>query len=262
MQSNNISKIFFLVISVATFISIFSCKKDTTTTPVTTTAMGKLILHFHTNVDTNEVDTYDTTYILPSGRKISVHLAQQFISHIQAVKLDGSVVDLSGVSILKTMENEEYLIGDIPVGNYKSVNFSVGLDAASNATSPTSSSIFNTSNMWFNSVYNNSEGYVFLNFQGKIDTTTKANGTIANMQPFVYRIGTNAHLINITMPEKDFTVLANLESYVHIIIDYSKLFTSVQLNQSSDLSVATVAENSSTVANKISNNILSIFSYE
>ncbi len=263
MESNNISKTIFFVIFLAFFISIFSCKKDSSTTTTTAaTPNGTLILHLHTNVDTTEVDNYDSVYTLSSGRKISVHLAQMFISHVQAVKLDGSVVDFSGFSFLKVMENEAYVIGNIPVGNYKSVNFSVGLDAATNAASPTTGSIFNTPAMWFNSTYSSSDGYVFVNFQGKIDTTTNANGSVANMQPFTYKIGTNAHLTNINMPEQDYTVTANTPQYVHIIIDYSKLLTGVQLNQNANLSVANAAANSSTVANKISSNIASLFHYE
>ena len=263
MQSNNISKAIFLAISLAIFISIFSCKKDSSTTTTTAaTPNGTLILHLHTNVDTTEVDNYDSVYTLSSGRKISVHLAQMYISHVQAVKLDGSVVDFTGFSFLKVMENEAYVIGNIPVGNYKSVNFSVGLDASANAATPTVGSIFNNAAMWFNSSYSSIDGYVFVNFQGKIDTTTNGTGSVSNMQTFTYKIGTNAHLTNINMPEKDYTVTANTPQYVHIIIDYSKLLTGVQLNQSANLSVVTSAANSSIVANKISNNIATLFHYE
>jgi hypothetical protein len=240
-----------LVAALATF-SFFSCKKDSTSTTTTTTPTGTLVLHLHTNVDTNEVDFYDTVY----------HLAQMFISHIQVVRLDGSVYEVPGVSILKVMENEEYVIGSVPVGNYKSVNFSVGLDASTNANSPTSGSIFNTPAMWFNSSFSSSDGYVFVNFQGKIDTTTNANGTVANMQPFTYKIGTNAHLTNINMPEQDFSVTANQQQFVHIIIDYSKLLTGVQLNQSANLAVNSVSANSSTIANKVAANISTLFHYE
>ncbi len=264
MQLNKFSKTIFLAISLAIFISIFSCKKDssTSTTTNTTTPTGTLVLHLHTNVDSNEVDFYDTVYHTTAGRKISVSRAQMFISHIQAVQLNGSVIDLSGISILKVMENEEYIIGSIPVGNYKSVNFSVGLDNTVNQTAPTASSIFNNATMWFNSSYASSDGYVFANFEGKIDTTTKANGTVANMQPFVYKIGTNAHFTNINMPEQDFAVVANTQQFVHIIIDYNKLFNGVQLNQSGNLNVSTVADNSTAIGNQVAANILNLFHYE
>ncbi len=264
MQSNNISKAIFLAISLTIFISIFSCKKDSSTTTTTNpaTPTGTLVLHLHTNVDSNEVDFYDTVYHTTAGRKISVSRAQLFISHIQAVQLNGAVIDLSGISILKVMENEEYVIGKIPVGNYKSVNFSVGLDNTVNTTAPTVGSIFNNPTMWFNSSYASSDGYVFANFQGKIDTTTHANGTVTNMQPFVYKIGTNAHFTNINMPEQDFAVLANTKQYVHIIIDYNKFFNGVPLNQSANLNVSTAAANSTAIGNLVAANIVSLFHYE
>lgn len=211
---------------------ISSCKKkDSTTTPTTPTtpANGTVMLHLHTNVDTNEVDTYGQVYVMSGGRKISVDIAQLYLSGIQLVKADGSTYDIGSLNLLKVMENEEYMLGSVPAGNYKSIKFNVGLTAATNSTTPAANdSTLNKPAMWFGSTAQPS-GYVFVNFQGKIDTSTAANLPVAQMQSFMYKIGTDAHLKNVSMPNQNYSVVPNQTQFIHIVIDYSKLFTGYSL---------------------------------
>ncbi len=256
-------KIIFNFCFITGLIMLLSCQKTDTTTPVATPT-GIFMFHLHTYIDFSEVDAYNITYTTLAGRKMSLSLAQMYISDVQLVKLDGSTVSISGKKILKTFEQETVIVGEVPVGNYKSFKFKVGLDATTNASSPSSSadtSILNRTDMWFSSTAQPS-GYVFMNVQGKIDTTTAGNGTAAQMQPFVYKIGTNANYTQITMSDKNFTVVEGQPIFGHLIIDYSKLFSGIALNQSANLSVATVGANTSAVATKIVNNIPSMFSYE
>jgi hypothetical protein len=197
-----------------------------------------------------------------SGRKISLSIAQLYISNIQLVKFDGTDYPVTGKVLLKVYENEAYLVGNVPAGNYKSVSFSVGLNSSENGTTPlTSDTVYYHPEMWFGSTAQ-PQGYVFLNVQGKIDTTTKANGSVSQLQPFAYKIGTTANLANVSLPEQDFTVLPNQLEYVHIIINYFKIFDGINLSKASNLSVQSPADNSSAVAKQIVNNIPGIFSYE
>ena len=105
-------------------------------------------------------------------------------------------------------------------------------------------------------------GYVFVNFQGKIDTSNAANNTVAQMQPFSYKIGTNVHLKNVIMPDQNYSVIPNQTQFIHIIIDYSKLFNGIKLNTAGNLNVSTVADNAGTLANQVANNIPAMFRYE
>ncbi len=246
-------------------IALTACKKKTTTpdpTPEPPPANGTVFLHLHTNVDTNEVDTYVTqTYTMTGGRKISVNIAQFYISSIQLVKSDGSTFDISG-NICKLMQVEQYNLGSVPAGNYKSIKFNVGLSASTNTSSPAlSDSTLNKANMWFGATAQPS-GYIFANFQGKIDTSTAANGTLSQMRPFSYRIGTNVHLRSITMPDQNYTVSSNQTQYIHITVDYNKLFNAIVLHTVANLSVYTVADNGSVLSNQVANNIPLMFSYE
>ena len=115
--------------------------------------------------------------------------------------------------------------------------------------------------MWFGSTPQ-PLGYIFLNFQGKIDTSNAGNLPASQMQPFVYKIGTNANLKNVVMPDQNYTIVPNQTQFIHIVIDYNKLFNGIKLNVNGNLNMSTTAANSSTLATQLVNNIPSMFSYE
>jgi hypothetical protein len=77
-----------------------------------------------------------------------------------------------------------------------------------------------------------------------------------------YKIGTNLNLIEVALPEKNFTVSDGMISYAHLAIDYSKVFEGVQINQLNNLSINTIGDNSSALAATIKNNISSMFHFE
>jgi len=247
-----------------------ACKKggdDNTVTPppVTQVDSGQIYFHLHTYVGDNEVDLYNITYTLDNGRQISLSEAQMYISGIQLVKPNGTTYNLSNVTLLKTLENESYYVAKVPVDTYKSVKFYVGLDATTNQKTPSGSSsdILNHPEMWFSSTAQPG-GYIFMNVSGKIDTTAGANGTTAQMQPFTYHIGTDAHYTQVSMPDHSpyYVVTKDQIEYIHMIIDYSGLFNGLQLNNSSNLSVLTKTDNSTPLGNTITANIPGMFRYE
>ena len=251
------------IIVIIAFMAILSmgttsCKKDKNST----TATGKFYLHLHTNVDTNEVDDYGTVYTTSTGRKISVDIAQMYISHIQLIRTDGTIYSVPDTVLLKKMEQEAYYVGDVPVASYKAVQFYVGLDASA-YTAGSTNPAFGDNSMWFGSTAQ-ATGFKFINFQGKIDTTTAANGPEAQMQSFMYEIGTSAHLVTITMPDHSptFDVNATSATYAHIIIDYAKLMDGIKINNSSNLMVMSLTDNSGALADSIAARIPSMFTYE
>jgi hypothetical protein len=242
-------------------ITFSSCKKnDTTTTPPP--ANGTLLFHLHTDADTNEV-TYDTVYVMTGGRRIVVTKAQLYLSNIQIQQSTGTWIAGPNINVLKVTETEPYTIGSVASGNYESVKYNVGLSAGTNGAVPSSSDpTLYRKDMWFDSTnFLGGGGFVFVDFEGSIDTAT--NPSAANpLIPFVYRIGTNANLRTVTMPVQNFTVSPNPPHEVHMIIDYAKLFTGVQLNILSNLSIKTAADNSLPLATQIANNIPNLVHYE
>jgi hypothetical protein len=258
-----IYKIFFIA-----FLSLIiaSCKKqskgpepDGSSTPPPT---GTYILHLHTYLDNNEVDAYNIVYTNDAGRKISLSMAQLYLSELQLVKADGTTIPFTGTKIFKVLEKETYMVGEAPVGNYKGIRFSVGLNPdKQNPHDANDSTILNKPAMWFSS-NPQQDGYIFLNMQGTIDTTSDASSTAAQMQTFNIKIGTSSNFKEVAMPEKNFTIMADQVEYGHVLIDYSQLFSGISLNTSANLSVTSPADNASSNAVKIASNIPLMFKYE
>jgi hypothetical protein len=243
-----------LTLVIAGAISVSSCKKKDN--PVDdSTPTGKVMFHLHTYIEDNEVDLYNIPYTTHEGRSISLSLAQLFISDVELIKPDGSTYAIPNNKILKKLDIDTYVIGDAPVGNYKSVRFKVGLSPEINV--PDLKDVTD-SVMWFSSLHA-TQGYIFLNVQGKIDTSAAMTGTLV---PFGYKIGTNINYKQVTMPDKGFTVTANEIAYEHLIADYSMLFNGINLKDHANLFVRTVTDNATPQAQKIVNNIPSMFKYE
>lgn len=244
----------YIILVIAGAVSFSSCKKKDNpgdeSTPV-----GTITFHLHTYIEDNEVDLYNIPYTTHDGRSISLSLAQLFISDVELIKPDGSTYSIPNNKILKKLDIDTYVIGDAPVGNYKSVRFKVGLDPETNV--PDLKNITD-SVMWFSNIHA-TEGYIFMNVQGKIDTSAAMTGTLV---PFSYRIGTNTNYKQVTMPDKGFTVTAGEVAYVHLMADYNMLFNGIKLSDNSNLFVKTVTDNAKPLAQKILNNIPSMFKYE
>ncbi len=248
---------------ISLLLVLVSCKKETSTPTSTTdnTPKGRLVFHLHTFIGDSEVDAYDIEMTTPEGRKISINRAQFYLTDIQLVKLDGSVYNVPSKGALKVFESESVVIGDVNVGNYKSVRFKVGLIPATNKLLPTAEGyniLLNQSEMWFGTMAKSDE-YVFLNFAGQIDTTKAMNGIKV---PFEYRIGGNENLINVVMPEQNITILEGQIGYAHMVIDYSKFFENIDLTNAENLKVQSLEDNKKSIVSTLKTNIASMFRYE
>jgi len=252
------------ILMVLVSFSLFtSCEKvdPTPNTSNESLPTGQLKFHLHTFIGENEVDAYGIETAMPDGRMISLDMAQLYISNIQLVKLDGSYFNVPSNGVLKVFESESVIIGDVPVGNYKSVRFKVGLTPTVNALEPTTSgfaNLLNQSEMWLTYTAQ-PDGYAFLNFSGSIDTTVAKTG---NKVPFEYKIGTNANLIQIEMPAQNFTIYKDVLGYVHMKIEYDRLFEGIQLSNNANLHVKTKADNALPIVETLKKNIQKLFIYE
>ncbi len=246
-----------------TVILMSHCKKnDNPTTPTTTSttsnnSTGTLYFHLHTNIDTNEVGLGDTAKTA-DGRKMVLSMAQLYASGFRIYKSDGSFYTVN-TTVLKTADSEVYMIGTVPAGNYATAGFNVGVDSATNATSPTSYPAgtplaAHTPPMWFSST---AQGYIFVNVSGFIDTSASKNGK-ANF-PFSYKIGSNALLQSVKLPVEAFTISPTGVWFVHVTIDYSLILKG--LNMATENKTDTYTTNPS-LAKKVAANIPGMFRYE
>jgi len=226
--------------------------------------MTTMYFHLHTNIDTNEVDDTSALYRDSSGRHFGLSTAQFYISNIMLHNVNGSMYTISGAIVLKNIDSEQYVIGQVPVGTYDDVMFDVGLNPTTNALQPsgfTTTGYIPNSSMWYG---NATQGYMFMKLQGFADTTTAQSGT--NLVHFSYEIGGSSNLKSVTMPMRTgnpyylYTVTAGGgNNYIHIICDYGKLLSGINFKTQDSTDSYTL---NPTVATTIANNIPNLFHYE
>jgi hypothetical protein len=249
---NSVIFLFTLIVFLA------GCRKTDPALPADETPKGKLLLHLHSYLELNEVDKYGVIYTDSEGRKISATNTQMFISNVELIRYDNTAYKVPDLIILQKQGTYTYVIGDVPVGNYKTIRFGVGLNQNDALKSP--SGDLGDPSMWLGPS-SKADGYVNLSFKGKIDTTSTANGSEAQMQEFEYRIGTSRHYRTVAMPEKPF-VIARQTQYIHMTADYMKLFAGIDLSQPSNLKIVSETDNALPLSEKIMSNIQYVFAYE
>jgi hypothetical protein len=245
---------YFQILSVTLFCLVVtfttSCKKDPAPIPT-----GTFLMHLHTNIDSTEVEAGNIAKDA-NGSHIQLDVAKLLISNIQLKKSDGTYYTVENAYLVKTIDKEVYTVGSVPAGNYLSVKFNVGLDAATNAKVP---STFDSTNPlaaaenWFGSP---SRGYIFANLQGKADVSANQSGPVD--QAFSYQLGGSSMLQSVSLPDKTFTIIANSDNLVHLTADYGILLQGIDFKTQSN---ATPSLNAATGV-QIANNIPNMFRYE
>lgn len=245
------TSLFVAVLLIFFGMATISCT-DKTPAPTPT---GTFYLHMHTDIDTNEVDA-GTVAVDADGRHFQLDVAKFLITGVQLKKTDGTFLAVDNVYLQKTIEEEQYLVGEVPAGNYLAVRFNVGVDATDNAKSPTSFSASNPLSdptAWFGST---TQGYIFMDLQGKADVSATQTGPVD--QAFSYQLGTSSMLKTVTLPDQAFTIAANRDNLVHIIADYGAVLSGVDFKTQP---TATPFSNAA-VAQQIADNIANMFRYE
>ncbi len=241
----------------------FSCKKneqkiDDGGIKVPT---GKLWMHLHTYVGLNDIEAYGEEVSDESGRKIQLDFGQYYLTNFELVKLNGEIYSIDTTIVLKTLNQDSYLLGNIPVGNYKQVRFKLGLNTYYSQMQPgdIKTGQLQDTSMWFNS--KSFEGdYIYFHTKGMIDTSSDLTGKMAQ---FDYKIGTSLNLVTIQLPENNFAIYDGLISYVHLKGNFACLFYGIDLKDENNLKVSDIGENQSKtkLINLLKQNIENSFFY-
>jgi len=231
---------------------LVSCKKEEIEIIEEESApTGKLWMHFHSTFGNIDIENLNQIYTNNQGKSVSFEKADLIISEVELIKLNDESIVVKNI-LLKTIGQESYLIGDVPVGNYKTVKFKFGVSANSN------NQISDTS-MWINPL-NEAEGYWFLNTKGSIDTSSNNSNQFAN---FTYKIGGIENIQSINLPDNNFPVYEGIISYVHLNANYLELFRNLDLTNSTNLSLVLKDYQATNIAIDINSKISSsFFSYE
>jgi hypothetical protein len=261
-----------ILIVISTLMIVSGCHQVSSNTP-----FAYLGLHMHTSVDSVQLDPllYPNQYAFDSlGRYEKLTITQLYVSQIRIRnKSTQQWYTIPNSIILKRIQNELYPIGNVPVGTYDAIGFTVGLGNALNSRSPgyfasaslpAADSVLSgteQSVMWLSNVSgmsgNTASGYTFLNVQGYDSTDHIA---------FSYQLGGYGDTAVITLPyPSGFTLAANepnVVQYVHIIADYGKLLQNINLAvHPSGSFYSTVPVNAANAAD-VWVNIVNIFRYE
>lgn len=213
---------------IATFV-ISSCKKDNTIAPAAQTQ--KITLNFsHTAGDKaiNFTDVFTTS----AGAKYTLSMFRYYISNIRLVKEDNSEQTITGSYFLVSPNNPTCDLGKIPLGNYKTIKFAVGIDSLTNHSDPTIYPLNNPLAIQSPSMHWNwNSGYIFLMLEGSCDTTVNNTDVLVYGQ---YSHGLAFHLGMDRLYKKveligNFTVDDNTEKRINIKTDINTFLKNVDL---------------------------------
>jgi hypothetical protein len=196
-------------------ICLTSCKKDHDPIVIPD---GNFIMTFENRVG-GEVLMLDTIkYLNDAGNLYSIEMLKYYISNIQFVKDDNSVVNLPNYELIdQELDTSRSFAFTLPRGNYTKVRFLMGVDSLSSVTGAQTGELSPDFGMFWD--WNT--GYVFLKHEGSfIDN----NGDIL---PLVYHYGTfgglTQHELTINMPSD-----GNIRT-LKINFDLNKLYNTPNL---------------------------------
>jgi hypothetical protein len=236
------------------------CRKDANTT-------GSLHLHIPTYIGLNQVDTLGKFYNDQNGRPMAIKTAQCFISDISLQNATGAWQTIPHTYLIKLWNKDDYVIPNVPVGNYTGIRFNVGIDQATDTTlpalySPTGpdSLLANAANyyMYYGWQW---EGYVFMDLEGTADISAAHDGS--RDTSFVYIIGSNSgtNLKTVTLPPRTFSVTADQSATVNIICDYGRLLEGINMTVTTNQRTDTYFTNTATAA-MVADSFPNMFRYQ
>ncbi len=179
-KMKNIHKISILLISATLLMS--SCKKDKVTTPEPVpsnpvAASGNLELEFEGMVGDSALELTTKTYMNQAGNSFNITMLKFYISNIKITKTDNSVWTENNSYHLIDYSNPSssiITIANVPYGDYKAIEFMIGVDSARN-TSGAQTGALDVSNGMF---WSWNSGYIMAKFEGTSPQSTAVAGKL------------------------------------------------------------------------------------
>ena len=231
-------------------LTLTGCKKDGDSPA---NQAGTVSLAFEQTVGTAPLALSTQTYTTPAGDQFRVTTFKQYISNIRLTKTDGSTYAVPDSYFLvdaAVPASQELALKDIPVGDYKSLTFIVGVDSARNVAGAQTGALDPNNNMFW--TWNS--GYIFTKLEGTSPQAPHAAG--ATEGGLVFHIGgfqrPNNTIRTVTLPFPTGTNLLVRTDHapeVHLSVDVMKMFTGPTTVRFATLSNTTGGPNSVLVAN-------------
>lgn len=248
MKNLFLVSIFFSVV-----LAINGCSKDDGT-PVN--AEQKLSFHIHTNVG-NQTADYNGTFADANGRKFTISDFRYYLSNIVLIKGDGSEIPLADVVLLVSPLENDYLLGDVPVGDYQGLRFYYGLDSATNHLDPATFPAGNPLAVQTPGIHWDwNSGYIFSKMEGKCDTSLAGTGN-ANY-PYFFHVGSDLLRKTVDMSNHAFSIKAGADKELVIDVNVLDVLANIDLRTENE----THTMNNMPLAMKIADNFSKAFVME
>lgn len=208
----------------------------------------------------NDPLNFSSVYTTNSGQKYTLSMFRYYVSNIRLVKTDGSEYNVTGKYLLVTPSVSDYALGELPVGDYKGIKFTVGIDSATNHSDPTPYpashplAIQSPAMHWsWNS------GYIFTMIEGTCDTTVNNTDVLTYGQyshGMFFHLGMDPLKREVDLSNSAFSISAETSKTIAIKADLNKFFTGIDLKtENTTHTMGTMA-----LATRAANNIPSMFS--
>jgi hypothetical protein len=243
---------FLFILALAILVLANSCKpgKDTTNT---TPGPGNATIKFAVKANGNALQVGAAPNIINSlGQKFSVNVLKYYISSIRLMDDKGVETNLNNNSLLSvdlTNPKSEIAFPNLPAGNYTSIQFNFGLDAATNAQANGSGDLDHFQGMWWGT-----EKYLFLKHEGNYIDKNNMNSSL------LFHIGSDyAYEPNITLPISGLTIDRNTKT---ILIDFNidKMYDGVDFNINNNMMSA--PKDDAEILDVLTTNIKTAFAFK
>jgi hypothetical protein len=241
----------FVLLSIAS-----SCKKSED--PAPQSPVQSLTLRMNPTVGDDTLK-FNSSFTTENNVRYTVSSFRYYMSDIRLIKSDGSEHALPGKVFLVNPNTRDYSLGDVPVGDYKGIRFSVGLNNVVNHLDPTTYPISHPLAIQSPAIHWSwNTGYIFLMLEGSCDVTPDNDDVLTYgqySQGLFYHIGMDALLRTVDADNKTFTVSSSTPNVLNIQTDINKLFIGVDMKtENKSHTMGTMA-----LATKIADNIPDMF---
>lgn len=235
------------------------CEKDNETPA---SQLGTVSLAFEQTVGTAPLALSTQTYATPAGDQFKITTFKQYISNIKLTKTDGSTYAVPESYYLidaAVPTSQELALKDIPVGDYKSLTFTVGVDSARNVAGAQTGALDPSNNMFW--TWNS--GYIYTKLEGTSPQAPHAAGAAEG--GLVFHIGgfksPNNTIRTVVLPFPtgiSLLIRPDHAPEVHLNVDVLKMFSGPTTIRFATLSNTMGGANSVLVANNYAAGMFSV----
>jgi hypothetical protein len=216
------SRIYSLFIGLMLMMLINSCDEpNIVEPPVTPPANGKVSVEYklhHSGIDYTIGDTI--THPVFNKRYIISNL-KFYANYMQLLTSSGSASSINNYFLYDGL-NPQPIIATLPIGNYTTLKYDLGIDSVTNHADPNQYAIDHPLGISSGMNWGQSLGYLFLMVEGYSETSPGA--TVNSI--FKYDCGLDQLYKNVSIPLTNFQIFDNTTTTLTVEIDVDKIFDS------------------------------------